>query len=100
MLAAASLVVVDFAWIDAVAPRVLDLPYHHCLYEAITRVPAIGGAALLTAAGGGALLLLPLLAALRSRAPAAVDAVARLACEVSWRAHLAALIVVAIHVWP
>ena len=43
------------AWVDVAAPIVLQLPYHHCLYELLTDTPVLGAAALLTLAGHGGL---------------------------------------------
>ena len=36
-----------------VAPRVLALPYHHCVYELLTDTPAMGLAGAMTLAGFG-----------------------------------------------
>ncbi|MCP3916382.1 MAG: hypothetical protein GY711_12565 [bacterium] len=55
-LGVACVVVTFRAWPDAVAPLVLGLPYHHCLYELLTDTPAFGPAALAAVLGGGALL--------------------------------------------
>jgi hypothetical protein len=96
-LALANLAVTQWAWLDAVAPRVLGLPYHHCVYELLTRAPAMGVAALLTIAGNLAAAGAPLLAALRRRAAAAVDPAVRRLLRVAALALASALLVVAIH---
>jgi hypothetical protein len=96
-LALVNLVVAQWTWLDAVAPRVLGLPYHHCIYEVVTRAPAMGLAAVLTIAGNLAAVGAPLLLTARRRAPAAVDLLARRLLRGSAGALLSALLVVAIH---
>jgi hypothetical protein len=72
-LALANLWVTYSTWLAVVAPRVLGLPYHHCVYELLTDTPALGLAAVL-ACTGNACLLWPLgLAPWKSRAPEAVE---------------------------
>jgi len=97
VLACANLVVAQWAWLDAVAPRVLGLPYHHCLYEVVTRAPAMGLAAILTIGGNLAAAGAPLLRLLRRRAPAAVDDVTRALLRFAALALASALLVVAVH---
>lgn len=51
-----NLVLTRWIWLEEVAPRVLQLPYHHCVYELLTDVPALGFAAALMVAGNACLL--------------------------------------------
>jgi hypothetical protein len=60
---------------DAIAPRVLGLPYHHCIYELITDTDALGLAAALAVIGNGGLLWPVLIQPLRGKAPEAIAAV-------------------------
>ena len=64
-----NLVATQWAWVDVLAPRVLRLPYHHCVYELITGTPALGLAALLAIAGSAGLSGPLALLAWRRRAP-------------------------------
>lgn len=97
VLPPAGLVLSQWAWLDAVAPRVLGLPYHHCVYELLTRTPALGLAALLTIAGHLAALAAPALLTLRRRAAAAVDDALRRLLRFAALALTSVLLVVAIH---
>jgi hypothetical protein len=97
-LALAHLYFAGGAWLDAVAPRVLGLPYHHCVYEVVTRAPAMGLAAALTIAGSVGLLGAALLGFVRRCAPDAVDSVTRSIERGSAHALLGALAIVAVHV--
>jgi len=54
---AANLAVTRWVWAFALAPVVLEMPYHHCVYELLTDTPALGFAAALAVAGNGGLLL-------------------------------------------
>jgi hypothetical protein len=73
VLAVANLCVTYATWVAVVAPRVLGLPYHHCMYELLTDTPALGLAAVLACAGG-ACAIWPLgLALFKSRAPEVVE---------------------------
>ncbi|NOS99970.1 MAG: hypothetical protein HOP29_05030 [Phycisphaerales bacterium] len=56
LLGAGNLFLTGRVWSDTVAPRVLQLPYHHCVYELITDVPAMTLAALVAVAGHACLL--------------------------------------------
>ena len=76
-LALANILLTYRVWFGVVAPRVLELPYHHCIYELLTDTLALGPAALLAVSGTGALLCPALLEPFRARAPGAVAALQR-----------------------
>jgi hypothetical protein len=94
---AANLVVAHWAWIEALAPKVLQLPYHHCLYELLTDTPALGLAALMTVAGNGCLIWPAVLQLWRSRAPQAVDEMQRHVYELAAVALASALLIAVVH---
>jgi hypothetical protein len=73
-LALANVLLTYRVWFGVVAPRVLELPYHHCIYELLTDTLALGPAALLAVCGTGAVLVPALLEPFRARAPEAVVA--------------------------
>lgn len=73
VLAIANLLATHAAWLAIVAPRVLGLPYHHCLYELVLDTPMLGSAALLACAGIACLVLPLCLAAWRPRVPTVVE---------------------------
>jgi len=73
VLAVANLFVTYSTWLAVVAPRVLGLPYHHCVYELLTDTPALGLAAVLSCAGNACLLWPIGLAPWKSRAPEVVE---------------------------
>jgi len=101
LLALAFLVVAQWTWLDAVAPRVLGLPYHHCLYEVVTRAPMMGVAALATIAGGAALALAAALSFARGATPDASATIAEVARRLERAAGLAlaaSLLIVVVHV--
>jgi hypothetical protein len=101
LLALAFLAVAQWAWLDAVAPRVLALPYHHCLYEVVTRAPMMGVAALATIAGGAALALAAALSFARGATPDASATIAEIARRLERAAGLAlaaSLLIVVVHV--
>lgn len=95
---AINLFVTHWSWIDAVAPRVLGLPYHHCLYELLTGTPGLGVAALLAVVGSAGLIWPALLAPWRQRAPAAIAAVQQAVYGVCAVALLSALLIVGVAV--
>ncbi len=95
-LAIANLLVTQWGWIDAVAPRVLRLPYHHCIYELITDMPALGVAALLVVIGNGMLVWPAGLALWRRRAPEAIGALQREVCAAGGVALGSALLIVVV----
>jgi hypothetical protein len=72
-----SLFATHAAGLGFVAPRVLGLPYHHCLYELVTDIPMLGLAALLACAGSACLALPLALAPFRRRVPTEVDRLQR-----------------------
>lgn len=74
-LSMASLWITRWVWIDLVAPRVLELPYHHCLYELVTDIPAFSLAAVLALVGHGCLCWPVALEFFRGRQPDAVGRV-------------------------
>ena len=97
LLAPAGLAVAGGAWHAVVAPRVLELPYHHCVYELVTDLPVMGLAAGLTV-GGFAALLWPLgLEPWCKRAPEAVAEVQGDACSMAALALVSGLFIVAVH---
>ncbi len=98
LLGLANLVITQWSWIDAVAPRVLGLPYHHCPYELITDTPALGFAALCAVGGSAGLLWPAALATCRRRAPEAVAAVQRGVYGVCAVALASELLIVGVHV--
>ncbi|HKQ61754.1 MAG TPA: hypothetical protein VJS92_10705, partial [Candidatus Polarisedimenticolaceae bacterium] len=55
LLGGANLFVAHAAWTSELAPRVLGLPYHHCIYELLTDTLALGPAALMAVAGSAGL---------------------------------------------
>lgn len=94
----ASLWATRWIWIDLVAPIVLELPYHHCIYELITDAPAFGLAAALAIAGHGCLCWPVALRLMRS---GETDAVIRLSATIYGLCTIAIateLLIVAIHV--
>ena len=74
-LSMASLWITRWVWIDLVAPRVLELPYHHCLYELVTDIPAFSLAAVLAVVGHGCLCWPVALEFFRGRQPDSVRSV-------------------------
>lgn len=50
------LLITGFYWVNFVAPRVLQRPYHHCVYELITDMPVMAAAAAAAIAGNVCLL--------------------------------------------
>jgi hypothetical protein len=56
LLAAANLGLTAGAWLDAIAPRLLGLPHHHCVYELVSGSPDLALAAALAIAGNACLL--------------------------------------------
>ena len=95
----ANLFVTHWCWIDVVAPRVLQLPYHHCLYELITDFPAFSIAALLTVLGNGGLVWPLLLGVWRRRAPDVVAALQRRVYALCAVALASAALIVAVHMF-
>ncbi len=67
-----NLALTRWAWLDTVAPRVLQLPYHHCIYELITNIPALSFAAVMALLGNGCLLWPLALQVWHARAPEAI----------------------------
>jgi hypothetical protein len=101
LLAAAFLVVAQWAWLDAVAPRVLGLPYHHCLYEVVTRAPMMGVAAMATIFGGVAPWLAAALSFARGATPEATGTITdsvRLLERAAALALAASLLIVVVHI--
>lgn len=94
---AANLLVAHWAWLEALAPKVLQLPYHHCLYELLTDTPALGLAAAMTVVGNGALCWPVVLQVWRRRAPEAVAVVQQQSYELSAVALASALLIVVVH---
>jgi hypothetical protein len=76
-LGLANLALARWVWIDTVAPIVLQLPYHHCIYEVLTEVPVMALAAILTVFGNGALTWPLLLSPCSRRAPSEIAHVQR-----------------------
>ena len=72
LLGVCNLLTTYWAWQHTVAPIVLQLPYHHCVYELLTDTPAFGVAAVLAIAGNGCLLWSLALHWFRGRAPEAI----------------------------
>ncbi len=86
------------AWIGSFAPRVLQLPYHHCPYELITRFPVMALAGGATLYGAFALGWAGLLSLLRKRAPTAIDGVEQGLHERAALALATGLLLTAFHV--
>jgi hypothetical protein len=85
------------AWAGVLAPRVLGLPYHHCVYELLTNTLALGPAAICAVAGNACLLWPVALAPWRSRAPQAIENVANavyVGCAVALATEI---LIVAVH---
>lgn len=98
-LAAAGLVnlaATRVAWHDSVAPRVLQLPYHHCVYELLTDIPVMGFAAMLTVAGTAGLAWPALLGAWGRRAPGEIVGIQARVYSLAVVALASALLVVTI----
>src|SRR5262249_54049488 len=101
LLALAFLVVAQWAWLDAGAPRLLRPPYHHCLYEAVPRAPMMGVAALATIFGGVAPALAAALSFARGATPEAAAAIAGAVRRIERAAAVAlaaSLLIVVVHV--
>src|SRR5262249_41744867 len=101
LLALAFLVVAQWAWLDAVAPRVLGLPYHHRLYEVVTRAPMMVVAALATIFGGVALAGSAALSCARGATPEVAAVIADAVRRIERAAALAlaaSLLIVVVHV--
>jgi hypothetical protein len=97
LLASCNLVVTWWIWLQTVAPRVLQLPYHHCLYEVLTDVPALGIAAILAIAGNTCLLWPVGLQLFRHRAPAEIDSIVRAVDVRCGVAIASSLLIVVVH---
>jgi len=99
-LGIADLFVADWTWHDVVAPRVLQLPYHHCLYEIITDVPLMAFAAGLAVAGNLILTWPAILTLLTLREPgdAGVRRIQRTIYRCAALALASHLVVVTIHI--
>jgi hypothetical protein len=98
VLAVANLCVTYATWVAVVAPRVLGLPYHHCVYELLTDTPALGLAAVL-ACLGGACAIWPLgLAPWKRRAPEVVERLQSSVYAAGALATASSLIIVLVHV--
>lgn len=95
---AANLVITRWAWLEALAPKVLQLPYHHCVYELLTDTAALGLAALLTVAGNACLWCPPVLQLWRGRAPEALAEVQQRIYELCAVALASALLIAVVHV--
>ena len=88
------LVTYDF-WREQLAPHVLQLPYHRCIYELLTATRALGLAAVLTVAGSAVLAWPPLL-----RGTPHAEAVARRIYGFALVAALSSHLIVALHLLP
>lgn len=86
------------AWSDWVAPRVLQLPYHHCLYELLTDTAAFGLAAVAAVLGCGSLTWVAALEWFRGRAPEAVRQVQGSVLRFAATAQVTSLLIVFVHV--
>lgn len=89
---AANLAVTHAFWRDELAPRVLGLPYHRCIYELLTDTRALGFAASLLLGATACVLWPPLL----RRAPEGARVGARL-YRVGFVLHLSSLLLVGVH---
>lgn len=94
----ASLAATRWVWIDIVAPIVLQLPYHHCIYELLTDTTALGLAAILAIAGHGCLVWPLLLQAWRGHAKSAISALQSSIYGLCAVAVLSEVLIVGIHV--
>ena len=97
VLALTNIVVTYRVWFEVIAPRVLELPYHHCVYELFTDTLALGPAAMLAVCGTGALLYPALLQPLQSRARQAVAAGQRTALGLGAVALASEALIVGVH---
>jgi hypothetical protein len=97
-LGALNLIVTRQAWLETVAPRVLELPYHHCVYEVLTEAPALALAALMTLAGNGCLLWPPALEVWKGRAPQAIFNLQRSIYGLCAIALSSAAVIVTVHI--
>jgi hypothetical protein len=96
-LAAANIWLTYQVWLGTLAPRVLGLPHHHCVYELFTGTLALGPAALLAVAGTGALCWAALLEPFRARAPAGVATLQRTVWALGAIAIASEALIVAVH---
>jgi len=92
-----NLALARWVWIDTVAPTVLQLPYHHCIYEVLTEVPVMAVAAIMTVFGSGALTWPLFLAFWTDRAPAEIARVQRSIGRLCALALASAAIIVLTH---
>jgi len=94
----ANLVVTRWAWLDTVAPRVLQLPYHHCIYELITDIPALSFAAVMALLGNGCLLWPLALQLWQGRAPDEIADLQRSVYGLGAVALATELLIVGVHI--
>lgn len=97
LFAANNLVITHAAWTVHLAPRVLGLPYHHCVYELLTDTIALGPAAALAVVGNAGLLWPLLLQLRRGQAPEVVGAIQRRVYALCAVALASELLIAAIH---
>lgn len=84
-------------WKQQVAPIVLQLPYHHCIYELITDTPAMGLAAVLALVGHlGPLSILALHFFWVHSSPI-IDNIQKHIFQVCWLALTSELLIVTVH---
>lgn len=90
---AANLAVSHAFWRDELAPRVLGLPYHRCVYELLTDTRALGLAALLLLGATACAVWPPLLRGARDGARVGVALY-----RAGFVLHLSSLLLVVVHV--
>ncbi len=93
----ANMAVTQWAWSGALAPRVLGLPYHHCVYEILTDTPGLGFAAVMALAGNACLLWPLVLEHYRASAPEAIAGLQSWVYKLCAVALASELLVVGIH---
>ncbi len=97
LAAVGNLIVTRAAWLDHVAPRVLGLPYHHCIYELITDYPMMAFAAALSLTGNLCLWWLVVLRFVDPSAGRSLTQVRSAICGFSAVAVLSSAVIVGVH---
>ena len=97
LTAFSSLLITYINWKQQVAPIVLQLPYHHCIYELITDTPAMGLAAVLALDGPLGPLTILALHFFWVRSSPIIDNMQKHIFHVCWIAFTSELLIVTVH---